>query len=125
MVATLVAAQFREMRVATTRTMDRMYRDVRGSLADMEKSFDARGKRIVDSWSDTWMSLKKVTHEGLFYIGHETNQALRGLGEDSINFGFKSQKKAMMARLVAVGSVARVIVVVIVASTRSVTARRC
>ena len=91
---TLVAAHFRDMRVATTRTMDRMFRDIRGSLADIEKSFNARGRRIVNSWADTWMSLKKVAHEGIFYIAHETNQALRGLGEDSINFGLTEPKKA-------------------------------
>jgi phage-related protein len=90
----LVEAQFRDMRVSTTRSADRMYRDVRSSIADIQKSFDVRGKRIVDSWSDMWMSLKKVTAEGLFYIGHETNKALTALGEKHIDFHLTAPKKA-------------------------------
>jgi len=91
--STLVVAQFREMRNLASRAMDRMFRDIRGTLADLEKSFNARGDRIVTSWSNTWKSLMDVTHKALFYIGHETNQALRGLGESGVNFGFTEPPK--------------------------------
>ena len=88
-----IEAHFRDMRAQTDRSTDRMHRDVRETLTNIQGLFKSRGARIVDSWSDMWMSLKKVAHEALFYIGHETNQALRGLGEKSINFGFKAPTK--------------------------------
>ena len=94
MAANDIEKQFRDMRVNTSRSADRMYRNVRGSIADIQNSFDVRGKSIVDSWADMWMSLKKVTAEGLNYIGHETNKALTALGEKHINFGLQAPKKA-------------------------------
>lgn len=89
-----IEKQFRDMRVNTARSADRMYRDVRGSVADIQNSFDVRGKVIVDTWSDNWLGLMKVTHEGLFYIGHETNKALKALGEKTITFGLTEPKKS-------------------------------
>ena len=89
-----IETQFRQMRVNTARSADRMYRNIRSSLADVQDSFKARGKRIVDSWADMWQSLKKVTHEGLTYIGHNTNNALKALGEKHIDFGLETPKKA-------------------------------
>lgn len=86
--ATLVAAQFREMRNATARSMDRIYRDIRGSLADIERSFNVRGKRIVKSWAETFKDLMNITHKGLNYIGHETNKSLTAFGAKHIDFGF-------------------------------------
>ena len=80
--ADLIEKQFRDMRVSTARSADRMYRDVRSSLDDLQASFRVRGQRIVSSWSSMWMSLKKVTYEGLNYIGHETNKALKGDGRE-------------------------------------------
>ena len=48
----LIETQFREMRVNTTRSADRMYRDIRGSVADIQNSFKVRGDRIINSWAD-------------------------------------------------------------------------
>ena len=84
--------QFREMQVATGRQMARMYRQVENGLTDIQNRFKRRGDLIVDNWSDTWRSLQKVTNQGLNYIGHETNKALKGLGEKHINFGFEEPK---------------------------------
>ena len=90
----LINSKFRDMRTDTARWVDRMYRDVRSSLGDMENSFKSRGNRIVRSWSNMWTSLKKVTYDGLNYIGHETNKALKGMGEKTIDFGLSEPKKA-------------------------------
>jgi phage-related protein len=89
-----IEKQFRDMRVNTANSTDRMYREVRGSIADIQNSFNVRGKIIVDNWADNWLSLMKVTAEGLFYIGHETNKALTSLGEKYISFGFTAPKKS-------------------------------
>jgi phage-related protein len=88
-----IEAQFRDMRDNTSKSAQKMYFSIRGSLADIQKSFATRGKTIVGTWSDNWMSLMKVTHDGLFYIGHETNRALTALGEKHINFGLSEPKK--------------------------------
>jgi phage-related protein len=92
--AAAIGKVFRDMRVATTRSADRMYRDIRSSLDDIEHSFEARGKKIVNTWADTWQSMKKVTNEGLFYIGHETNKALTTLGEKALHFHLTEPTKA-------------------------------
>ena len=89
----LINGEFLEMRVASTRQMQRMYRGVEGSLTDIQNRFKRRGDIIVDNWADMWLSLKKVTNDGLNYIGHETNRALIALGEKHINFGLTEPKK--------------------------------
>jgi hypothetical protein len=88
-----IQRQFREMRVATSQSSDKMYKDIRGSVADIQTSFTVRGNLVVKSWSDTWQSLKKVTYEGLDYIGHETNRALTAMGEKHIAFGLTAPTK--------------------------------
>jgi SLT domain-containing protein len=88
-----VEAYFRDMRVKTQRTMDRMERDIEESLLKLTADFNTAGRRIVRSWAQTWQSMMDITHKALFYIGHETNQALRGLGEKGINFGFTEPQK--------------------------------
>ena len=90
----LVESQFRDMRTNTTRSADRMYRDIRSSVSDIQNSFKVRGDKVVSSWADMWDSIKKVTHDGLFYIGHETNKALHGLGEKHIDFGLSAPQKS-------------------------------
>jgi chromosome segregation ATPase len=91
-----IRAQFREMRIGSARSADNMYRDIRGSLADIQDSLNVRGARIRTSWSDLWVDLMKVSYDGLFYIAHQTNLALKGLGEKTVNFGLtqpKTEKK--------------------------------
>lgn len=88
-----IQRDFRGMRVATSASSDRMYRDVRSSLADIQTSFRVRGAAMVDSWSAKWDSLSKAAYDGLFYIGHETNRALHGMGEKTINFGLTLPRK--------------------------------
>lgn len=87
-----VEKQFRDMRLNTSRSANSMYESVRGSMADIEHSMLVRGDNMVDSWSKTWLSMEKVTYDGLNYIGHETNKALKGLGETHINFGLTVPK---------------------------------
>jgi Phage tail lysozyme len=89
-----IQRQFREMRISTSESSDKMYRDIRGSVADIQNSFNVRGKVIVETWSDNWFSLMSVTNDGLNYIGHQTNLALKALGEKHINFGLTEPKKA-------------------------------
>ena len=90
----LIEEEFRDLRVNSTKTMARMYRDVREVLEDINANFRLRGRAIVNSWEATWMSLKKVSYEGLDYIAHETNKALKGMGEKIIHFGLSEPKKA-------------------------------
>jgi len=90
----VIERDFREMRVNTTRSAGRMYRDVRGSLADIQQSFSARGDRILKSWSRMWDDLKRVAFDGLYYIAQQTNRALKGLGEDVIDFNLTLPKKS-------------------------------
>ena len=85
--------QFREMRVSTSRSVDLMYRRVREAMDDLERSFSVRGKRIVSSWTKTWGSLKSVAYDGLLYVAQQTNKALKGLDEKTINFGLSPPKK--------------------------------
>ena len=92
--ADVIEKQFRDMRVKTTTSADRMYREVRSSLEDIQTSFRVRGRRIVTTWADMWMSLKKVSYDGLNYIAHETNKALKGMGEKIVHFGLSEPKKA-------------------------------
>ena len=92
--ANAVEDQFRDMRVNTGRQADLMYRRIRGSIADIQHSFDARGNRITSNWADTWDSLTQTAYDGLFYIAHETNRALHGLEEKTVNFGLSPPKKA-------------------------------
>jgi hypothetical protein len=81
------------MRLATTQSSDKMYKDIRGSVADIQNSFSTRGKVIVDAWASNWASLARVAYEGLNYIGHQTNLALKALGEKRIDFGLTAPKK--------------------------------
>lgn len=92
-----VEKQYRDMRVNTTTSMDRMFRDIRGSLGDIETSFNRRGAHIEKTWADTWDSLDQATFEGLSYIATQTNKSLDGLGENKISFGLKKPgaKKAV------------------------------
>jgi len=92
--ANAVEKQFDDMRINTGHDADQMYKRVRGSIADIQNSFRVRGSAIVNSWSSMWDSLMKVAYDGLFYIGHETNRALHGLGEKTINFGLTEPKKS-------------------------------
>lgn len=85
-----VEDQFRDMRVNTSNSVDRMYRDIRGSIADIQNSFASRGSDLVTNWDQTWEQLAKVTYDGLNYIGHEANRALHGFGADTINFGLSA-----------------------------------
>jgi hypothetical protein len=77
-----------DMRDAIANTIEALYRDIRSSIAEIQNSFDSRGKAIVKSWTDTFMSIQSVAYAGLDYIGHSTNEALKALGEQAINFGF-------------------------------------
>jgi hypothetical protein len=45
-----IQRQFREMRIATTNSSDKMYKDIRGSLRDIQNSFKVRGGAAVDNW---------------------------------------------------------------------------
>lgn len=92
--ANAVEDQFRDMRVNIARNADLMYRRIRGSIADIQHSFDARGNRITSNWAETWDSLTQTAYDGLFYIAHETNRALHGLEEKTVNFGLSPPKKA-------------------------------
>jgi hypothetical protein len=85
--ANYVEDQFRDMRANTARSADRMYTQIRSSIADIQNSFKVRGAAIESNWSDLWYSLKKTAYDGLNYIGHQTNLALKGLDEKHINFG--------------------------------------
>jgi hypothetical protein len=88
-----IQKEFRDMKNSTAANADKMYKAVRGSLADIQKSFSVRGDTIVKNWSADWFDLMKVTNQGLFYIGHETNQALHAMGEKRINYGLSSPRK--------------------------------
>ena len=83
----VIQKEFRDMRVDTARNADLMYRRVRSSLDDIEHSFQVRGTRLVNRWDNTWFQLKKITFDGLNYIGHEANKALSGFSVKTINFG--------------------------------------
>jgi hypothetical protein len=82
-----IQRQFREMRIATTNSSEKMYEDIRGSLRDIQNSFKVRGAAASRNWEKTWLDFQKVAYDGLNYIGHQTNQALKGFGAKSINFG--------------------------------------
>jgi hypothetical protein len=87
-----IQRQFREMRISTTQSSDKMYREVRGSLGDIQNSFKVRGGNVNNTWADSWTKIMKVTYDGLNYIGHETNKALKGLGEKHVDFGLTMPK---------------------------------
>ena len=89
-----IETQFRDMRAATARSADRMYRQIRGSIDDIENSFERRGKRISKNWVETWDSVKKVAYDGLKYVTDQTNKTLKGLDEKVINFGLSPPQKA-------------------------------
>jgi hypothetical protein len=91
--ANYIEAQFRDMEHNTAKSADKMYRDVRGSLADIQKSFDVRGNTIVKGWSKDWLDLMQVAYDGLFYIGHETNRALTAMGEKHIDYKLTPPQK--------------------------------
>ena len=87
-----IEKQFRDMRANTSKSAEAMYHAVRGSLADIEHSFEVRGDRIVKGWAEDWHDLMKVAYDGLFYIGHETNRALTAMGEKHIDFKLTAPK---------------------------------
>lgn len=76
-----------DLRHTANTDANRIYFDIRGSLADIQNSFKVRGESIVKNWQNTWGDLDKTAYDGLFYIGHNTNRALSGLGEKTIDFG--------------------------------------
>ncbi len=82
-----IQRQFREMRVATTGSSDKMYKDVRSNLRDIQNSFKVRGAAAAKNWDKTWIDFQKTAYSGLNYIGVETNKALKGFGAKQINFG--------------------------------------
>ena len=88
-----IQRQFREMRIATTQSSDKMYKDIRGSLADIQNSFKTRGGIIGDTWSDRWHNIDKVAYDGLNYIAQQTNKMLKGLSEKTISFALAAPKK--------------------------------
>jgi phage-related protein len=87
-----IQRQFREMRIATTNSSDKMYKDIRASLRDIQNSFQVRGGNIGETWAESWQSISRVAYNGLNYIAHETNKALKGMGEKTINFGLTLPK---------------------------------
>ena len=89
-----IEKQIRDMRVNTTATLRRMRRDTEKILDDMTKSFRQHGTGYAKSWARTMSSLKQVTYDGLKYIGHETNKALKALDIDHINFGLTAPTKS-------------------------------
>jgi hypothetical protein len=91
---TYIQHQYRDMRLYTAMMMNHMYQDVRGSLSNIQDSFVFRGSKVVDSWTQTWQSIKQVTYDGLNYIGHQTNLALKGLDQSAIHFGLSAPTKA-------------------------------
>ena len=88
-----IQRQFREMRIATTGSSDKMYKDIRASLRDIQNSFKVRGAAVSDTWDDNWQNINKVAYDGLDYIGSQTNKMLKGLSEKHINFGLTAPKK--------------------------------
>lgn len=101
-----IQTQIREMRVGVTATMKRLYTDVRGYVAAIENSFTERGANIAQSWSATYKSLGEVVYDGLTYIGHQTNLALKALGGENINFHFSkpSQTAADVSPKITLGT---------------------
>jgi hypothetical protein len=87
-----IEKQFRDMRVNSTASADRMYRDIRGSLSDIQKSFDVRGQAASDSWSDTINDIQSIAYKGFDYVGHQTNLLLKALGSKNLNFGLIAPK---------------------------------
>lgn len=85
-----VETEFRQMRVNTTRSVDRMYRDVRGSISDIQHSFLVRSRDLIDNWRGAWLQLSNLAFKGLSYIGHEANRALTGFGANAIHFGLSA-----------------------------------
>ena len=85
-----IEAEFRQMRVNTTRSVDRMYRDVRGSISDIQRSFMVRSRDLIDNWRGAWLQLSNLAFKGLSYIGHEANRALTGFGANAIHFGLSA-----------------------------------
>lgn len=89
-----IQREFRQMRISTTQSADRMYRDIRASIADIQNSFRTRSTSILNNWTDKWYNIDKVAHDGLSYIARETNKALKGLDEKQVSFGLAAPKKA-------------------------------
>lgn len=92
-----VEDQIREMRVNINKTLDRLKDQFTNRVVDIEMSGKVHLRRLLNAWDDTFDSLKKVTYDGLFYVGHEANKALTGLGEKHINFSLtppKADRKA-------------------------------
>jgi phage-related protein len=89
-----IEGRIRDMRVNITATMGRLYRDIKDYVSSIKNAFDDRGGKIVDSWSATFDSLKGVAYDGLNYIGHEVNKALKSLGDKTLNFGLDMPTKS-------------------------------
>lgn len=83
-----VEAQFRDMRVNIERTLSRLRRVFTDRVVDIEMSGKVHLARLGNAWEATFGDVRKATYDGLFYVGHETNKALTGLGEKHIDFHF-------------------------------------
>lgn len=82
-----IERRFSRLRTNIIDDVDKLFVSIRRRLIDIENIFDNRGKNVVSGWQRKWNQLSRAAFEGLSYIGSETNQALRALGEPRINFG--------------------------------------
>lgn len=85
--ASLVEARTRDLRVAVTKTINKLHDDFTDQVVAIEMSGKVHIKRLGDAWEDTFNDMQSVTFKGLNYIGHETNLALTSLGSKHIDFG--------------------------------------
>ncbi len=79
-----VEGQIRDMRVNVTRTMDRLYKDFRGSWADIENSATVRSTRMSRSIRKSVSSAADAVYKGMSYIAKATNDSLKAFDADPV-----------------------------------------
>jgi hypothetical protein len=77
--AAYVEEQYRDMRVNTTRTMNRLFRDHRGIWGDIERSGKRHATDMYLGVKGSIGALQETVYDGMKYVAETTNKALRGL----------------------------------------------
>ena len=91
--STYIEEQYRDMRVATTRTMTRLFRDHRELWGDTERSGKRHAANLHRGVRGSFDALQDVVYDGMKYVASTTNKALKAFDADVVRVTFSPPGK--------------------------------
>jgi hypothetical protein len=88
--STYIEGQYRDMRVNTTRTMNRLFNDHRDIWGDVERSGKRHASDMYLGIKGSFKALQDTVYDGMKYVATTTNKALKSLGADTIKISLSA-----------------------------------